>query len=386
MSQQSLNIVANLYRKILCRECDEGGRLRYASMIDDGELIGSICDIFTSSEEFIKKDIAKPTIRSHDDVNDIYMKVIKRPCTELEYSEHITSPNATIYRSLVSSTTCIRMARDFVDRNTNVNMVASEVSRTQTLTNNKKAVFTTIFGDNDTGFGQKIPTSPNVDYFFITSIKNKEIHTIDPLWTVILIDPKELLMEEHEIIPTDTLASRVIKLLSHRIFKGYTHTIYMDCNIKVFCDLTGFFKLVNTTTPVAVFEHPDRNCVFEEVLEIEKSKKLFRKKGVPKFIDEFGSIFKGGEPMGMSWNCFLIRRNSPKLEHLENIWFYYYVTVMHRDQPIFPVSAYGTSTNIKILPLCYDNPTVDNSGKDWAYPHLDFMNMFVGRAGHKDDK
>lgn len=84
-----------------------------------------------------------------------------------------------------------------------------------------------------------------------------------------------------------SMLNRYIKLHPHEVLKEYDYSIYIDGNVRVISDITGFVNLCAVKTGIAMHQHKERSCVYQEA----EVCKLF-KKGNATMIDEQMSRYR----------------------------------------------------------------------------------------------
>lgn len=167
-----------------------------------------------------------------------------------------------------------------------------------------------------------------------------------PSWTV------RLVKKTHE---TDRKSNRYYKWLSHRTFPEYDYIMYFDSKSKLKYNLNTvehFMNMLCENNHLALFfEHPCRNCIYDELIEINRLRM-----DNPQNIDYIRNmIIDEGFPkkIGLTVNNIFIRQNNDvKLnEMLENM----YDTIdkhICRDQVVFMFYLYKTQLlqNIYTVP------------------------------------
>lgn len=139
--------------------------------------------------------------------------------------------------------------------------------------------------------------------------------------------------------------SRIYKMLPHQ-FVTSKYSIWIDGNIQL---LKTPEELVDTYLKdhdIALFRHPSRDCLYEEAIVCAKNGlddpeviisqvKKYEDEGFPKH-------------RGLTENCFIVRRHTPKVEALGNAWWAEYTTHSARDQLSFmyAVDRVGIRLNV----------------------------------------
>lgn len=184
----------------------------------------------------------------------------------------------------------------------------------------KAAIYTCITGGYDRYEEQKI-VMPDCDYFIISdrTVKcsgNAESISIEEVVPGNVRDPK--------------LQNRYCKMHGHTIFKDYEYSVYLDGNVEILQDISGYLNLADTSG-AAFYKHEVRNCIYDEGMavmllnkaeskQIKMQLKEYAEKGMPA---RFGLLAGGA-----------IFRNHKKClgnQIMEN-WWEEYVKWPTRDQ------------------------------------------------------
>lgn len=140
------------------------------------------------------------------------------------------------------------------------------------------AVYTVITGDYDKINELKFK-SKDLRYICFTNSRD----LVSKSWEIIYIDES---LDNH-------MLNRKLKLFPYKYIKDVDVSLYVDGNIIIKKDLSGFFEKYITTDLVAAFpEHMDRNCLYEEsqiCIEQKKDKaevisaqmRAYREEGFP---------------------------------------------------------------------------------------------------------
>jgi hypothetical protein len=134
----------------------------------------------------------------------------------------------------------------------------------------------------------------------------------------------------------------------HLVLPGYDISVYVDGNIEIMGGLRALVLRALATSDIGLYEHPFRNCVYQEALEcltighdwvwnIERQINIFQKRGYP----EHNGLFECG---------VLIRRHSSeRLREAMLAWWDCYRTGINRDQLYLPFVLW--KLGIKFTPL-----------------------------------
>lgn len=166
----------------------------------------------------------------------------------------------------------------------------------------------------------------------------KPIENKDPSVKYILFtDNHGLRVEGWEVLPIETKslsprrASRIPKLLPHMYLPEHEISIYIDSTLApASADLSKLALDALSEADIAAYPHFQRNCVYEEIEEC-----LRLGKADPLRSREFADrLHREKFPMrwGLLENAFLIRRNTPLIRWVNELWFREYITGPERDQ------------------------------------------------------
>ena len=62
--------------------------------------------------------------------------------------------------------------------------------------------------------------------------------------------------------------NRDYKMNPHKFLKDYNHSIYIDSNIILKKDLSPFFEYAYDQFSIYLYNHPDRNCAYKEIIKL----------------------------------------------------------------------------------------------------------------------
>jgi hypothetical protein len=125
--------------------------------------------------------------------------------------------------------------------------------------------------------------------------------------------------------------ARMIKVLSHK-FIDDEYSIWVDGNVFLRKNEREYYKLLGNKD-IAVIDHPQRNCIYDEALaciKLEKDNDRIIVEQVGKYKDE------GFKDNKLAQTSIVIRRRTPELMRLENAWWAEICRYSYRDQLSFP--------------------------------------------------
>jgi hypothetical protein len=198
----------------------------------------------------------------------------------------------------------------------------------------KYVIYTAIFGDYDS---LKEPQSAVKGCDFVCFTDNPNMKS--NIFKIQLCPPSE----------DPARQSRKYKMLPHRYLPEYEYSLWIDGSILIKkLDLKKLVQLYLSENDLALFAHPERDCIYEEVKACERLGKdnndlmrqqieRYRKKGYP----EHNGLIAAG---------FLLRRtNSPELVRLSEDWWCEVKNNSKRDQLSFNYLVWKKGLNYKII-------------------------------------
>ena len=194
-----------------------------------------------------------------------------------------------------------------------------------------------IYSVNTGGYDRPIEPknmSDKVDMFMFTDTPFKS-----SVWEM-----KELPV----VLETFRKTSRYPKINSHLMFPDYDYTIYLDSNMFITEHPEFFIENFLQNNDIAVHSNPYRSCLYEEAKEIRDVLKYEK----PEIVDaEIEHIRKEGYPEnnGLGACHLLVRRNTPKIKQLNEVWWSMVEKYSYRDQLSFNYSCWKTANKYKII-------------------------------------
>ena len=145
-----------------------------------------------------------------------------------------------------------------------------------------------------------------------------------------------------------TRAARFVKLHPHLYFPDYDHSIWIDANIGIRGDIRVFFDRLSYESPIGIFLHPLRDCIYVEAAECIK-----RKKDAESIINQHVARYRAEgfpEHAGL-WETNVVarRHNDPSCIALMTAWWREMEIGSRRDQLSLPVVSRRLSVPISPL-------------------------------------
>ncbi len=199
-------------------------------------------------------------------------------------------------------------------------LVEPKLKPIKRLNNNRKVVYTCIYGNYDKLRDPKV-VNPDWDYICFT-----DQNLVSDVWNISPI-PKDCLGEDTNRV------QRKVKLLPHRYLGKYSTSIWIDGNLRLMIDPD---KLVseNNHTFLTTIAHPQRTCLYDELKACEELKK-----DSPNTLHKIYSVLvknKYPKNNGLAQTNVMIRNHSDDgVSSLCEHWWSYVKEYSHRDQTIF---------------------------------------------------
>lgn len=112
------------------------------------------------------------------------------------------------------------------------------------------AVYTAIFGRKDSL--QEVRTFPGVDFFCFTDDPTLNSRS----WRIVLAQPSSA---------DPRMAAKIYKILPHRYFPEYDYSLWVDGTHTPAIDLRYLVWKFLETSDLALFRHPRRSCIYDEM-------------------------------------------------------------------------------------------------------------------------
>ena len=211
---------------------------------------------------------------------------------------------------------------------------------------NRKVIYTCLTGGYD-HLGQPAVVDPSYDYICFTDTEGQ-----DGVWEL-----RKIPFDS----PDPVSRSRYPKILPHKVLSEYEYSVYMDANI---CITDPEFyriadRLITDEITFAQVEHPDRDCVYDELrycylkdkIDTRTAFRLYRKWNAED-LPRHAGLYEN--------NLILRRHNITEARALDEAWWKGWESGVHRDQlclmPIFlrhnihPAFLLGKGLNARNVP------------------------------------
>jgi len=204
--------------------------------------------------------------------------------------------------------------------------------QTQAPTPQRIVIYTAVIGGYDTL--QPPPSLPGCDFVVFSDMGL----TVEG-WQV-----RPLNYFHHD----PTRAARFVKLHPHVYFSEYDHSIWIDANISIRGDIRALFDSLTPASPVAIFIHPNRDCIYvegiacnafrkDDVEIIHRQLERYRLEGIPEKIGLWET------------NVLARRHNDDTCIALMTAWWKEMEVGSRRDQLSLPIVAQRLGADIAPL-------------------------------------
>lgn len=189
----------------------------------------------------------------------------------------------------------------------------------------KTIIYSAIYGDYDEPKAQPLKEKP---VLFTDKIESKN-------WEVRKVDRQD---------PHPRMKAKYFKCMPHEV---------LDCDASIWIDGSAKIKVPYfkewcleklEDNDIALFRHPDRDCIYEEAIVSERMPK-YANLPIEQQVMEYR---EGGYPThGGLWACgLLIRRHNDKIKRFNKMWWEHNNKYTYQDQLSFPICAKEIGLNI----------------------------------------
>ncbi|MGW7159265.1 glycosyltransferase [Paenibacillus taichungensis] len=186
--------------------------------------------------------------------------------------------------------------------------------------NKKKSkiiVYTCLLGEYEF-VKEPLFKSDGVEYILFTD--NKNLKSIG--WDIRYIDIK---------LSNPRRTSRLAKILAHKYLPPHDVSVYIDASLEIKTeDVHSMVSECLNDKEIALFKHPVRNCLYEEVdYCVSQNENLLHDGTLQK-----QKYLKDGLPenYGLFENAFIVRKNTKAIQQLNDLWWSEYENGAERDQ------------------------------------------------------
>jgi hypothetical protein len=129
----------------------------------------------------------------------------------------------------------------------------------------------------------------------------------------------------------------------------YDYSLWIDGSMEIKQPIDWFIETYLKDADIAVFRHPDRNCLYQEAEVcskigfddpnvIEKQIKRYKKEGYP-------------EENGLGETKIVLRKHSPKVEEFNRLWLHEITNFSLRDQISFNYCVWKSGIKLNYIEL-----------------------------------
>ncbi len=184
------------------------------------------------------------------------------------------------------------------------------------------AVYTGIFGGYDKICRPKVQP-PNIDYYFISDEYPAQPQPFQ--W-----------INAREVIPSDITSpikrNRYIKMHAHKLFPQYQYSVYIDGNITLTADVSGFIH--HNKAGISTFMLPWRDCVYYEALATVNDRRVAFDdvcRQMDRYLEEGMPMHYGLPEMPV----IAMEHGKPECMKVMETWWQEFVSGAQRDQLSF---------------------------------------------------
>jgi hypothetical protein len=147
-------------------------------------------------------------------------------------------------------------------------------------------------------------------------------------------------------------ASRLPKILPHLHFQA-DYSIWHDANFVLRADPQTLIAAYLKDADIAMFAHPCRNTVAQEVEVLLKEKIGVREE----VLAQQTAWLHMGAPCGLWAGGLIIRRHTHAVQQFNEAWWHFFKHGSTRDQLALPMAAHSTGMKIETIPgHIYESP------------------------------
>jgi len=181
----------------------------------------------------------------------------------------------------------------------------------------------------------------NVDYFVFTDSHNISKKTI---WNI-----KKAIPFSSDIAYANRRNAKIYKILPFLFIPNYDYYIWVDITHKIIQDPHIIIKNHLKNHDIAVFKHPDRNCIYKEGNIIRKRKIDFPNL-VKNQLNHYKKNYNYPKENGLYELSSYIQRNTDATRQIGLCWWEEICRFSSRDQLSFPFILRHLNITPSILP------------------------------------
>ncbi|MDT9190220.1 MAG: tetratricopeptide repeat protein, partial [Limnospira sp. PMC 894.15] len=185
------------------------------------------------------------------------------------------------------------------------------------LKDKKIIVYTCNFGNYES-VKEPLVVDPRVEYILFTDRKDIK----SPTWKVVQIK---------DFPDNPRRASRLPKILPHQYLPEHDISVYIDSSLTL--KQKDVYQMVQEcllSKHLALYPHFKRDCIYDEINACLHIGKINKDKGVD--LIQWYKKEKYPKNYGLYENAFIVRRNTPPVRRLNELWLEKYIKGLERDQ------------------------------------------------------
>lgn len=228
------------------------------------------------------------------------------------------------------------------------NKIVSLDNNSNYFSEDKIAIYTGVFGGYDS-VPEPYSIPDNCDFYIFTD--------------QLLDNPKSVWKKKDEPTYLSNLSNieknRYLKMHPHDIFPDYKYSIYIDGNVQIITDLTEYINILNHVG-IAIHMHDTRNCVFDELKAIEKTKR----ETIKNITAHREYLISTGMPRNyglLQCNIIVREHNNSLCQQIMEAWWEEFQSYTKRDQISLPHVLFRQNISISEIGIlgssAYKNPS-----------------------------
>lgn len=192
---------------------------------------------------------------------------------------------------------------------------------------NRKVIYTALFGKYDEVHNMAV--KEGWDYFLFTDLPDTSLPK-NTCWNIVKVSE----LDKVKISKSPHLINRWYKFHPHLLFPEYEYSIYLDANIQILkfdqieLEIT---RLLNNSNIISIPCHPERECIYEELLVVNK----INKDSLYNLSKTLSYLISHDYPVdnGLYENNFIWRKhNDIRIVKLMDSWWDFIQEYSRRDQ------------------------------------------------------
>ena len=204
--------------------------------------------------------------------------------------------------------------------------------------NDKKIIIYTVNVSNYESVKEPLVVDPNVEYILFTDDKNlKSEH-----WKVIYLEDN---------LADPRRKSRLPKILAHKYLPPHDISVYIDSSLQIKApDIKKMIDECMEGNDIALYKHYKRDCVYDEIEFVMNSKdRIVKNREKCKAALKMYKDINYPKHNGLFENAFIFRKNTKKIQELNELWWKEYEKGTERDQFVLMYVLWKKNIKVKAI-------------------------------------